>query len=335
MPLTELQIATLVERYLRERDRFDKMASTVARHLSAQLRASAIPHLPTFRAKDADSLSSKLTRDREKHEFSSFDREFAPSLLDLAGVRILLYRPRDQDPTCDVIERLFIVPTEERFRKDFLEPGGYQARHRVVLLRDEVLASDPSFLNLVGVYCEVQVVTIGDHIWNELQHDILYKTPTGMASSEQVAFLATLRDQLNSVRSSVHRLMEATERQRESKLTTIESPEDLSEALRSRTGRRLRGDFSGLLRLLKAALTTLTRADLDRLPLDVEDLEGASNRLHSATIGDADDIALVISALWPLYGRDFSEIAHSWRGRPGPVARIVLVLESAQGKGSI
>src|SRR5207245_8542140 len=83
------------------------MSAVVSRHLSAQLRASAIPHLPTFRAKAPDSLRDKLVRDVQEHEFSSLEREFGPSIKDLAGVRILLYRPRDQDQTCRVIEELF------------------------------------------------------------------------------------------------------------------------------------------------------------------------------------------------------------------------------------
>src|SRR6266852_4329884 len=282
--LTELQIATLVEKYLRERDRFDKMASVVARHLSAQLRAAAIPHLPTLRAKDPESLRSKLAADSRTHEFSSFEREFTPGILDLAGVRIMLYRNSDQAPTCKVIEDLLIVPSEARFRRDFTNPDGYQARHRVVTLRDDMLVSDPSLLNLVGVCCEVQVVTLGDHIWNEIEHDILYKTSAGTASKEQAGLLRVLRDQLNSVRTSVDQLMDATERQRDANLTAIDSPEDLSEALKSRTGHRRYGDFGRLLELLVGALTNLTRATLDRLPLEAKDLDEAALRLRAAGV---------------------------------------------------
>ena len=82
------------------------MATIVGRRLSGQLRSAAIPHVPTFRAKDPESLRGKLARDRHKHELASFEREFAPSILDLAGVRIMLYRPADEDPTCDVLGAL-------------------------------------------------------------------------------------------------------------------------------------------------------------------------------------------------------------------------------------
>jgi ppGpp synthetase/RelA/SpoT-type nucleotidyltranferase len=328
--LTDLQIATLVERYHRERDRFDKMATVVGRRLSAQLRAAAIPHVPTFRPKEEESLRGKLARDRDTHEYALFEREFAPSLLDLAGARIMLYRPADEDPTCEVIERLFIVPDGQRFRRDFRGENGYRARHRVVRLPDELLASDASFRNLTGVLCEVQVVTFADHIINELQHDILYKRPMGQPSPEQQSLLDVLRDQLSGVRTSVERLTEATERHRASNLATIESPDDLSDALRSRTGRRLRGDFEQLLKLLAGTFADLTRAELDKLPLDATILDGtADDRLSIAGIEDRDGVARVVSALWPSYGADFLDVASSWRGRPGPVSRLLQALAHA------
>lgn len=335
MAITDLQIATLVEKYLRERDRFDKMATLVARRISAQLLACAIPHVPTFRAKDPESLRGKLTRDGQRHEFTALEREFAPSILDLAGVRILLYRPQDRRPSCDVIEGLFVVPEEPRFRRDYTDVNGYCACHRVVTLPDDILASDPALLNLAGVLCEVQVVTIGDHVWNELNHDILYKTPNGRPSEEQSNLLQLLRGQLNTVRDTVQMLMDATARQREANLTTIETPEDLSDALKVRTGSRLRGDFEQLRKLLAGVLTDLTRAELDNLPINGDDLIVAAERLRAVGVEDPDGVACVIGALWPTYGEDLLEVASSWRGRPGAVARLVQKLAEPRAEGTI
>jgi ppGpp synthetase/RelA/SpoT-type nucleotidyltranferase len=333
--LTELEIATLVEKYLRERDRYDKMATVVSRRLSTQLRAFVIPHVPTFRTKDSESLSTKLTRKKSELEYESLMREFAPDILDLAGVRILLYRPRDQEQTCELIGELFDAPAEERFHRDYLHVDGYQARHRVVTLRDEALAGDSTLNNLVGVFCGVQVVTIGDHIWNELEHDIVYKTPTGKSSDAQDSLLKVLRGQLNTVRTTVDQLMEATDRQRQTGLTAIENAEDLSDALKERSGRRLQGDFDQLLNLLTVALRRLTPAELERLPIDAAELEAARARLLAAGIDEVDGVGLVVGALWPIYGDDFVEIAAGWKGRPGPIARLLRALSRAATEGRI
>jgi ppGpp synthetase/RelA/SpoT-type nucleotidyltranferase len=328
--LTDLQIATLIDKYLREQDRFDKMSAYVARRLTQQLRATTIPHLPTFRAKDSASLRAKLARDRTSHEYEALEREFSPSILDLAGVRILLYRPQDEEPVCEEIERLFVVPPEDRFRRNFLTPGGYHARHRVVRIRDEVIEAEPSLTNLGGVLCEVQVVTLGDHIWNELEHDIRYKTPAGQPSEAQLRMLRVLREQLNTVRASVEELMDASDQQRAAQLTTIDSPEDLSDALKVRIGRRPRGDIEQLWRLLVGVFRELTLTTLDGLPLSEADLNDASARLEAANVTQRDEVALVVSAMWPAYQEDFSDVVGSWRGRPGPVVRLLQTLRRAQ-----
>jgi len=193
--LTDLQIVTLVERYKRERDRFEKLAGIVSRRLSSKLWASAIPHVPTFRSKDPDSLRNKLARDADKHLFERFEREFSPSIKDLAGVRVLLYRPRDVEPTCAIVEELFTIARPPEFRRDHTNPDAYRARHRVAVLHVEDIDADPAVTNLRFIPCEIQIVTVGDHIWNELEHDIVYKTPHGRPTDVQKALLKALRGQ--------------------------------------------------------------------------------------------------------------------------------------------
>lgn len=336
LALTPLQIVALVERYKRERDRFEKLATVISRRLSARLFAAAIPHVPTFRSKDPDSLHNKLARESDKHEITRFERDFAPCVKDLAGVRVLLYRPRDVEPTCAIIEELFLVPQPAEFRRDHVTSDGYQARHRVACLRMEDVDADPMAANLRWTPCEIQVVTIADHIWNELEHDIVYKTPHGGPTEVQKAWLKTLRDQLNLVGGTVVKLMDATDQQRAEVSAPIESPEDLRRALEARTERRLAGDFDGLLDLLSGVLREVTATELHRLPLSSADLDGAASLLER--IGQdapSERLGLVIGALWPLYGVEFTEIVKAWPGRPGPVSRLVRALDRAAKDGKI
>lgn len=325
--LTELQISTLVARYARERDRFEKMASTASRHLSAALHDAAVPHVPTFRAKSPESFRGKLERNLKKFEFKSFEQEFGPSILDLAGVRTLLYRPADASVVCKIIEDRFVVPEGDRFRRHHDNQDGYQAHHRVVRLSADMLAADPRLANLDDVFCEIQVVTLGDHIWNELEHDIKYKTPDGLPSELQKGLLRNLRSQLNATRDTVAQLMEETARRRQENLSQIETPEDLQYSLRACSGRVLRGDLARLLELLEKSLRTVTPAELQRLKLGAEDLEAAKEQLETAGLSvDEDDPVLVVAALWDDLGPEFQKIVTSWPGKPGPVSRAVRAL---------
>jgi len=249
---------------------------------------------------------------------------------------MLLYRPTDVEPTCGIIEDVFLVPSEDRFRKNYTSADAYRACHRVVSLRDEQIGSDPALANLRDVPCEIQVVTIADHVWNELEHDIKYKTPSGRPSAEQDALLKALRGQLNVVRSTVEQLMDATERQREANLAVIESPDDLRQALKARTARTFAGDLGRLLDLLTETLREVTRAELDKLPLQAGDLAAAADRLRNAGLTVSEhDAGIVVSALWPAYGEDFIDVVGSWRGKRGPVARLVRALDEAKKRGRI
>ena len=334
-PLTEIQIVTLVAKYVRERDRFEKMASLVSRRLSSELRKRAIPHVPTFRSKDPASLHARLHRDREQLHFRELEREFAPGVKDLAGVRILLYRPADELPTCQILEGMFPIPDDPRCRKDPTPGQRYRAYHRVVTLPREMLAGDADLSNLEDVWSEVQVVTFSDHIWNELEHDIVYKPPAGRPSAEQERLLDILHAEVASVTRTVGLLMGVTARHKEEQLTEIATAEDLRYALTARTGRPIDGNFSDLLRLLVESASRVTRAALDELPLDGADLERAKERLEAAETRDTDGVASIVSALWEVLGSEFTEHTSRWKGRPGPVARCVTDLSEASRVGRI
>jgi ppGpp synthetase/RelA/SpoT-type nucleotidyltranferase len=325
--LSDLQVSTLVERYRRERDRYEKLAAFVARLLSRGLHAANIPHVPTFRSKTPTSLRGKLIREGDEYVFESLETELSNTLKDLAGVRILLYRPSDVDTTCGLVADLFeLAGPTERFAKDFLAADGYQARHRVVRLRDEHLVLEPMHANLERVPCEIQIVTIADHLWNELEHDIVYKTPHGKPTAEQRSLLKVLRDQANAVRTTVAELMGATERHRSESLSTIESGRDLDDVLKRITKNRFQGDFERLLELLEAVMRDVTPLGLEEV-LAPGSIETGRQLLAASTINVAEDsVEILVAALWSKYGADFSEVVRSWPGRRGPISRVVLAL---------
>jgi ppGpp synthetase/RelA/SpoT-type nucleotidyltranferase len=336
--LSALEIVQLVDRYQRERDRFEKMAAVVSDRLSTELRANAVRHLPTFRAKDATSLQRKLQDMAATKTVADFDPEFAPTIADLAGVRIMLYDRDDESRTCDIIQRVFVLPSDPRCKKDFLTGDGYRALHRIITLPNNVVRQRPEVLgNLAEVWCEIQVVTLADHIWNELEHDIVYKTPDGSASREQTALLGSLRSEVDSVCSTVRRVVDATVHRKAENRAAIETAEDLSAVLSTLAGRRLSGNHSDLLRLLTGTLTEVTPAQLEELPLRRPDLDAAQTRLTNAglTVGGAGDVGLVVTALWDGLGVDFIEVTGHWPGRRGAMAHLLRRIENAAAAGRI
>jgi hypothetical protein len=138
------------------------------------------------------------------------------------------------------------------------------------------------------------------------------------------------------VRESVNLLMDATDVQRADMRTPIETPEDLHHALKIRTGRALVGDFAKMLQLLSGVLREVTPAELDKLPLSASDLDHGRERLaRSGKPVQEHDLAQVVGALWGLYGADFAELVKTWKGKPGPLRRLVQALEQAAAEGKL
>jgi hypothetical protein len=192
---------------------------------------------------------------------------------------------------------------------------------------------DANLLNLEGVYCEIQVTTIVDHLWNEPEHDIRYKSATGAPSDQQAGLLRVLRSQLDAVADMVAALMEATNAEIARKQSPLQGAEELRRALETMHERALNGDFSRLFDILGKTHRALTGALLEGLPLKQQDVARA--RATLANFGDPalqanDDVAVFVVALWPTYGADISEICESWADAPAALLRLIHALQQRE-----
>src|SRR3989344_4753783 len=130
-------------------------------------------HSITARAKDMESLRKKI---QDKIEIDE-NKEDELYIDDLAGSRVLLYFKSDIQRVVDLLRREFHVIEELDVRKryeDCFGSLGYCCRHLVVTLHDRRrhFAEYRRFRNL---RCEVQITTLLEHAWSEVEHDLYYK----------------------------------------------------------------------------------------------------------------------------------------------------------------
>lgn len=335
MPLTESQVALLVAKYARERDRFQKMADFVQRHVQVALKNNLIRCVVTSRAKDPDSLGRKLISGHSEFDFDELQHEFNPSLLDVAGVRVMLYQfDRDNRRVVGLLEDVFVVPDFPRYRKDkgLDATRCYQARHRVVQLRNEHLA-DPAYENLKGLMCEIQVVSLVKHIWNELEHDVGYKDPEnlGEADREQEAWLAVLWESLQAAETAVSHLSRVTDTRRavsQEEERALQSSEDLRLALGLLLRRPIVGDIGALFKLLNLTEKLVSRKALRGMGLDrPSTLDDGHGRLGSVGLEHCDDVEAIVAHLSAERGQDFLEATSKW---PGPKSKLRRTIEALQ-----
>ncbi|MGN5135136.1 GTP pyrophosphokinase [Aeromonas veronii] len=213
MPLSEEQIKESGERYMREYDRFQKMAEVVYQkcydivHKKLTIRATV-----QRRAKSPKSFIDKLKKAEHQSRYNSVDEVFA-GISDLAGVRIATYLESDRQQVVDEINKVFVgsaggEPQIEK--KDRSEQGRhYRATHCQIYLPEEDLAGANE--NLKETTCEIQVCSLLAHVFNEIEHDLQYKPLSGNLSDSEKEFI----DQLGLITKAgdltIKRLLAETE----------------------------------------------------------------------------------------------------------------------------
>lgn len=151
---------------------YQNFASEIEHQLTNILDAEGIVYNAiTSRIKDRDSLSKKIERKNDK--YSSLG-----DLTDIAGVRVITYYEKDVDEVAKIVEQEFTVDKENSIdKRASLEPDrfGYCSVHYIVQM-------GPKRLNLrenqpyAGLKCEIQIRTVLQHAWAEIEHDLGYKS---------------------------------------------------------------------------------------------------------------------------------------------------------------
>lgn len=126
-----------------------------------------------YRAKSVESFiekSEKLNNDGELKYNDPFNQ-----ITDLAGVRLICFLKRDVDPICQQILDVFQSDQYEDVGERVFQKGrfGYQSKHILVNLPKETYIPSCGFVH--ELTCEIQVRTLLQHAWAEIEHDIQYK----------------------------------------------------------------------------------------------------------------------------------------------------------------
>jgi ppGpp synthetase/RelA/SpoT-type nucleotidyltranferase len=162
-------------------DLYGAFAAVVANILETRIREKPCFRFQqaTKRPKDPASLKKKLEKEgaRERPDIEDV-------IKDLAGCRLIFYTNSDVTNflTSGILQEKFtIVWSRTRFHHPVPlandKPPLFRSHNFVVELGEE-LAARPELAKYGGLRCEVQVQTILDHAWAEMEHDILYKRPS-------------------------------------------------------------------------------------------------------------------------------------------------------------
>lgn len=213
MPLTDQQITECHERYLREQDRYAKMAEVAyEKCLEIVQKKLTVRATVQRRAKSPKSFVEKLRKHENRAKYSSVDEVFA-RISDLAGVRIATYLESDREPVVEELKKEFVGlgdvgPVIDI--KDKAEGGRhYRATHCQVFLPEGDLSGGNE--NLKGTTCEIQVCSLLAHVFNEIEHDLQYKPLSGELSAVERELIDQLGLLTKSGDITIKRLLHETD----------------------------------------------------------------------------------------------------------------------------
>lgn len=156
--------------YKKAYPRFEKAAREAQELVKRALRDSVIPiHMIEARAKSVDSLRGKLRRKRYRHP--------ARQVTDLVALRVITYFWQDVDRAA-VELRSWLEISSRKSRDARVELAtnkfGYRSLNLIVRLQPGQ-AANPNYKTLRRRWFEIQIRSILDHAWSEIEHEVIYK----------------------------------------------------------------------------------------------------------------------------------------------------------------
>jgi putative GTP pyrophosphokinase len=155
---------------------YDGYAGCLQRLIDTLLKENnIIVHSLESRVKDAKSLHDKLNRPGKNYNKLS-------DITDLVGLRIITYLPEDVDKVAAIIDKEFTIDRDNSVGKRFSDDPykfGYASLHKVCSLKDQRVCL-PEYARYKQLKTEIQIRTILQHAWAEIEHDLGYKSNFGV-----------------------------------------------------------------------------------------------------------------------------------------------------------
>ncbi|MFC1810343.1 GTP pyrophosphokinase family protein [Patescibacteria group bacterium] len=127
------------------------------------------------RIKTKKNFTSKINRPESK--YAEFEE-----ITDIAGIRIISYFENQIDNIAKVIEKYFVIDSVNsdniKYRYDY-KSFGYLSLHYICQLPNKIVkkGNNQKFVNLK---IEIQIRSLLQHAWAEIEHDLGYKSKVGV-----------------------------------------------------------------------------------------------------------------------------------------------------------
>jgi putative GTP pyrophosphokinase len=168
--MATMSLADACKWYSEAKDTYESLGEVVRTTLENLLNSDKIDYLSvTSRPKSNASFTEKY----ERKGYSDPQKD----MTDLAAIRVITYIEKDVGTVCELIEKTFAVHKDKSLNKSTeleVDRFGYRSVHFVCDLgKDRVRL--PEFAVYKSLFFEIQVRTVLQHAWAEIEHDRNYK----------------------------------------------------------------------------------------------------------------------------------------------------------------
>lgn len=181
-----------VAAYLEKRGFFEELAVVVRRIVEEALKRQDIKvHSVQARAKDPTGFGKKCAEPSDEDPAEPKYPNPLGQITDLAGVRVITYFPNTLSEIDLVLADEFTVIEKSNKGADLIEEErfGYQSIHYLVRLTPQ-RSRLPEYEPYENAITEIQVRTILQHAWAEIEHDIQYKSSSVIPNEIHRRFMA-------------------------------------------------------------------------------------------------------------------------------------------------
>lgn len=181
-----------VNAYLKVHPYWTDVAAATGRVIEQAIKSRGIQvHSVQFRSKDPASFGRKASKPSDADPHQPKYRNPLREITDLSATRVITFFPRTVEAIDAVLQEEFNILDRSDKAEDLLEEErfGYQSVHYLVRLSN-ARAGLAEYQRFAGAITEVQVRTILQHAWAEIEHDIQYKSSAAIPRDIRRRFMA-------------------------------------------------------------------------------------------------------------------------------------------------
>ena len=162
---------SILAEYDRKKELYQGFAPLIKSLLSTLISREGIKiHAISSRVKTRQSLKNKID---SKPEYSNL-----ADITDILGIRVITHFSDEVDAISKIISKEFLIDKDNSVdKREQLKPTqfGYLSLHSVVSLNESRITL-PEYYDFKELKAEIQIRSILQHTWAEIEHDIGYKS---------------------------------------------------------------------------------------------------------------------------------------------------------------